>query len=248
MRDGVDAYTLLCEKCGYVLERLPVEGTCPECGRPVAESLPGHRDHVPTMWEVLLSPRRSLDRMPIEEDEASAWRVVRRCAAAALIMASSVPIGLVLSMIIPIDRSVNWFNLVPACFIAGLAGVFGAILLILLTGIESLGLRTLSRWRGGRIDGEIASTICSHGSVGWIVGGVFFAIGVVLISIANTIDMSNYHDPQARRSLAQGFGFTGIGVAGLGLIAGFLVFEVFAWLGLRRCAFANRARPDQSSK
>lgn len=33
----------LCVGCGYGLTALPHDGTCPECGRPVAESLPEHR-------------------------------------------------------------------------------------------------------------------------------------------------------------------------------------------------------------
>lgn len=29
------------------------------------------------------------------------------------------------------------------------------------------------------------------------------------------------------------------------VLGGFLFFEVFAWLGLRRCKFANRVRPGE---
>jgi hypothetical protein len=35
--------TLLCERCGYVLEGLDERGACPECGQPIAESLPSRR-------------------------------------------------------------------------------------------------------------------------------------------------------------------------------------------------------------
>lgn len=35
--------TLRCERCGYQLSNLPVVGRCPECGKPIAESLPVHR-------------------------------------------------------------------------------------------------------------------------------------------------------------------------------------------------------------
>lgn len=34
---------LLCESCGYVLNGLPENTNCPECGRPTAESHPSHR-------------------------------------------------------------------------------------------------------------------------------------------------------------------------------------------------------------
>lgn len=37
-----------CERCGYNIGMLPVMTNCPECGRPVFESLPGHR--IPTAF------------------------------------------------------------------------------------------------------------------------------------------------------------------------------------------------------
>jgi hypothetical protein len=40
---------LLCENCGYVLNGLPPDSRCPECGRPVADSDPALRG--PTAWE-----------------------------------------------------------------------------------------------------------------------------------------------------------------------------------------------------
>ncbi|HQY89455.1 MAG TPA: hypothetical protein PK402_12455, partial [Tepidisphaeraceae bacterium] len=33
--------SILCEKCGYILDNLPVELNCPECGKPVRESAEG---------------------------------------------------------------------------------------------------------------------------------------------------------------------------------------------------------------
>lgn len=47
---------LLCERCGYVLNGLPPDGRCPECGQPTAESSPALRQ--PPAWE------RSDDRRP----------------------------------------------------------------------------------------------------------------------------------------------------------------------------------------
>jgi hypothetical protein len=41
---------LLCENCGYVLNGLPEEGNCPECGRPVRETT--HANRHPTAWEM----------------------------------------------------------------------------------------------------------------------------------------------------------------------------------------------------
>lgn len=50
-RDSVpEPDDLLCEKCGYLLNGLPPEGHCPECGRPVAESTVASPRR-PTAWE-----------------------------------------------------------------------------------------------------------------------------------------------------------------------------------------------------
>jgi hypothetical protein len=47
---------LLCEGCGYTLNGLPESGNCPECGKPIAESIGSQR--ILPAWEVQ-SDRRS---------------------------------------------------------------------------------------------------------------------------------------------------------------------------------------------
>jgi hypothetical protein len=47
---------LLCEGCGYTLNGLPQSGNCPECGKPIAQSI-GTQRIVPP-WEHALWPRR----------------------------------------------------------------------------------------------------------------------------------------------------------------------------------------------
>ena len=49
---------LLCEGCGYVLNGLPADGRCPECGKPMAESSPLRRS-VPA-WE---APQSAISRL-----------------------------------------------------------------------------------------------------------------------------------------------------------------------------------------
>src|SRR5947209_2724980 len=42
--------SLLCEGCGYVLDGLPADSRCPECGRPIVQS-PGNDVRLPPAWE-----------------------------------------------------------------------------------------------------------------------------------------------------------------------------------------------------
>lgn len=40
---------LLCEHCGYIVSNIPGSHLCPECGKPIADSLPSNRK--PPLWE-----------------------------------------------------------------------------------------------------------------------------------------------------------------------------------------------------
>lgn len=69
---------MLCEGCGYIVSGLPEDSRCPECGKAIAESLPGTRTPPlweregagwwrrfwGTTWEVLVHPSRFYRAMP----------------------------------------------------------------------------------------------------------------------------------------------------------------------------------------
>jgi hypothetical protein len=129
-----------------------------------------------------------------------------------------------------------------------------AAAVIALSWVETLGLRFFGRRRGYRISKAVSLTIVSHGAIWWIIASLVLSIGGLgtLVGEYALVDSSGLWigplagDYLAIRLPTQAWHFPFVlsplfGVAGLGV--GFLFFEVFAYLGLRRCKFANRVRP-----
>jgi predicted RNA-binding Zn-ribbon protein involved in translation (DUF1610 family) len=259
-------HTLLCENCGYVIEGLDTNGNCPECGKPIQESLPERRQGTPwqqnpsigslvrTWWMTLRHPLRTLDVMKVGGRRNRYALQIVTIFAASLIAACGF-VALPVYETIRSESTLSELQLVLTIFIFALIPPFP---LLVLTWIESRGLTIISRTRGFRVDTPLSSSITSHGGVGWLLAAVLFSIlypsGGVLIESVRPSFVEYYE----RRVL------TGIGnefpvppapdwvywvdraLWGTGLLLGFCFFEIFAYLGLRRCKFANRARTDHS--
>ncbi|GJM18346.1 MAG: hypothetical protein DHS20C14_05590 [Phycisphaeraceae bacterium] len=253
-----DEYTLLCERCGYVVEGLDPASNCPECGKPIAESLPERR--VGTPWQqgahpvslcmswagAILEPHTTLDRLRF--DPLPFLRSSR-----VMILATALLTGLVITIVAAQALIVDWERqpliseksdldpIVPIfAFIGGVMyGSFAALLIACLTAIETAGLMFIGSRRGCRIDFRASAIICAHGSIGWLLGIAGYAIVWFLyngwsrpagLAFNATAEWSYPWELDALWIL-------------LLPLAGFLFFEIFAWLGLRRCKFANRALP-----
>jgi hypothetical protein len=216
-----DDHAFLCEFCGYDLTGADPAGVCGECGREVAESLPETRRG--TVWQngggpvclvrtsvaVARSPRGVWSRVRIDA-KSSAW----------LLVANAVLAGVLFG--VGVD-SLVW------------APVFASIVLA-LSFVEYLGLRTFGRKNRWRVTNGVALTVVGHASFGWIVGAFGAAAGWRIGgSLSGGLGL-----PQGLWSL---IGATSIGWATVLGIAGFLcglaVFEVLVYLGVRRCRFAN---------
>ena len=261
-----DEYTLLCEKCGYVIEGLDTGGNCPECGKPIAESLPERRVGTPwqqhpsvgslmrTWWMTLRHPLRTLDVMKVGGRRNRYALKVVTIFAASLIAAC----GFVAYPVYETIRTESALSVLQLVFTIFIWATIPPFPFLVLTWIESRGLTIISRTRGFRVDTPLAASITSHGCVGWLLAAVLFSIlypsGVVLIE-------------SVRPSFVEYYGgrvLTGIGnefpvppapdwvywvdraLWGTGLLLGFLFFETFAYLGLRRLKFANRVRPNHT--
>lgn len=246
-----DESTLLCEACGYVVEGLATDTNCPECGRPIAQSLPERRPGtayqnrpslrtiVTTGLGTLRHPVRTLDEIrfdtdPDEDDSLGVWH------------AFSTGVVLVVTPLIPGlvwggagERSGPTLGAMLLVLAAGfgfllVVGYFLAIGIRLLTMMEAFGLRFISARRGFRITRRTSTLITSHGSVGWTAGSLGAMVSV-LAGVAIT--------PTAENRLVV---LLSLGAAMGCLLGGFLFFETFAWLGLRRLKYANTRGPGDS--
>lgn len=251
-RPWTDEYTLLCEKCGYIIEGLDTQGHCPECGKPIAESLPERRVGTPwqqspgvksllaTWWMTLRHPLRTLDVMQLTERPANG------IGSRTLFFGSGC-----MYLFITVLELVNPYSLVDffAMFItSGVGALFAVAGFLILSEVELAGLRVISKSRGFRVTEPIAYNIVSHGCVGWIVCGVFMALSLYCVGQSMFPSEEMFSIPWSSGESISGYEladyYSNLSILFFVLsIPGFLFFETFAYLGLRRLKYANRVRP-----
>ncbi len=250
-----DEYTLLCERCGYIIDDLDHSLPCPECSKLISESLPERRVGTPwqnnrsmrsalkTWADSLLRPHHTLRLLRV--DAAShGFRELSFLAASSLLTVASFLFRWRWKLM-AVDgeqlTSTVWSKLISHSILTGV-GLY--ILLTLLTATEQYGLVLFGKRHKTRLNKATARVICDHASAGWVFAatGTVIGSGVVVVS---TNDLSTPFNET--HWLENGLMFylfiIGHGLAAISIILGFLFFETFAFLGLRRCKYANRPRP-----
>lgn len=233
----LDEFTLLCERCGYVLEGLFHDGNCPECGTPIKESLPhlarpgspwqqkpSFRSLIDTCREMLFRPGQLLDRVRIDTRSSRSLELWIVLATATFTAVSPWLFHLTWMFFNPTSgrRSLlaeaGW-----ATLFAVLGTLVVAILLTVLTGIERMGIRAFGRVHKRRITGAISTTVCAHACLGWATASVLFWTPIIALIILDQDWL--------------------VFIAPVGLFLGLLHFEILVWMGVKRCRYANRERP-----
>ena len=222
---------LICESCGYPLGGLARESRCPECGRPVLLSVPERRQG--SLWQrraglgglagaglgLLRRPQAFWDRVKPDRQSGRALAAVHAVLAA------------VLGVGVP--------GVAHRAFVAvGIVVPLVAVVVYLLTMIESAGLRFWGRVHGGRVTKDVAWAVCGHAAVGWTLGGAAAGFGWVLGALLTA--GSGVASAQAGHLVVLVPVMYIVSLAA-GSVGGLLLFEVLTYVGVRRMRFANQS-------
>lgn len=243
---AIDEFTLLCERCGYVLEGLAREGNCPECGLEIAAAIgearrgspwqrqPNLRGWASTHLEALRRPVRLMKSIMIET-EVSRWFGAWTILAASALPAITTWLGGIVHVATDdsprrteLDKVV-WFVMAFVGIIV--TWVAFSALLELLTWIEMTGIRAFSRVNSRRITRTVATAICSHACVGWSVGA--------LAVVGTRLMMPAVSEARLGSNRVQ---ITVLVACVAAFMVGLLTFEILVYIGVRTCRFANRRR------
>ena len=248
---SANPFRLLCESCGYPLDprwldesAVPADPGadgvgpgCPECGEPVAASLPWARDGV--AWQrawspgsylrtaagLVWRPRRSFRRMRLEGPPTAGrmFLVVNLCLVAA-----------VAGGFARWGHGQGWLP-------AWLYGMAAAKFALLLTYVEVLGVAFFSRRRGWRVPLAVAERVAGFASLGWVATAVL--LGGASLGLMSVVDLTygrlwDHRTPEA-------VGLLG-GLVFFAVTA--LSFELLVWTGVRQVRFGNRRPPPNDSR
>jgi hypothetical protein len=249
-REWTDEYTLLCEKCGYVIEGLDTEGHCPECGKPVEESLPRKRDGSPWQqgttpgtvlrtWIMLLRhPKRCWETLNINQESGISlmgWGL-------ALGMLSSAITVLALTILITSQTN-------DADVLVSVIGIILAACVIFMftawiyAGLAVLRIRFWANHRGYRITKPIAWTIIGHASFGLaLIPLIVFAgfLNMLIAGLMIYIEGTDIFD--STNSIPVVLIYGGYFMILASIPAGLTVFEILCLIGFRRMRYRNASR------
>lgn len=248
------AQSLLCESCGYALGGLGSDGQCPECGVSVAASLPAQRPGSP--WQIARGLSAWSDTLQLLLAEpAGLFRLVKISAPASqsllhanLIAAATIATlaGMGRAWMVILGGAGDlllWRQTLPLAAVAAWPLVYGG--LYLATYVETRGLRFFGSRRGWRVTPDVAWTVCSHASYGWIAAAGLFGVVLVgqpLSGIATPQPVFDFLDNlDALLGLnARLYRWVGrLAMPALASTLGLLLFSIWVYVGVRICRYAN---------
>ncbi len=248
-----------CDECGYNLTMSPTDGCCPECGKPVADSLSAATRR-PSAWEqnpslinplrvmrqlfvVALSPFRYFSSIPLTTDHRAArrWLIF----SLVLIGLCAAMLGPVLSylppLLLPLLHTQNQLAWPPELTFANrqlylvsfAIGMTWALLALMMVGIETGGMAIVSHVRQTPVDLAAAAKVTCYAStfmLPWVFIGSIQILGTYLWTFDKTYLVAT---ERVKEVVAFGSG-------AVFHIAGLVIFEFIVYRGLRRIQYANK--------
>jgi hypothetical protein len=200
----VKELSLICESCGYDLSATLEEGRCPECGRPVGESLPAHRggtawQRAPGLFSWALTCKRVLFNPAPEFARLSLARrgtglLALNCLLAGTLIASPWT-GVFIGDWSRTARGTA-YETIAYLSAAGAQSIFATVVLLALTLLITAVSLAFARSRQWRLTRRAAWNVACHASAAWLVAGVmplllmavWYTLGTLLrISIPGTV-------------------------------------------------------------
>lgn len=236
-----DESVLLCEGCGYVVSGLPIGGNCPECGKPIAESVgtqrqiteyeqnPGWRSFWQTTRRLLARPTEFYQTLQTRTSTDAAIRFahVHRIIAAVLFAAAAT------GHFEAVYADTSTQSAAQTWLFGGLLWLAMSILAFaLLVGINALAIWLSvieSRYWGMRLPQKVVLRGMAFHAADYL------PVGVVAVAIVWGYQVLRTAVPDARRfDLYYLYTLCGFVV----LAAGYL-FKTY-WIGMRNMMWANR--------
>lgn len=236
-REWTDEHTLLCERCGYVIEGLDTEGQCPECAKPIAESLRG--DYPGSPWQhrfefsgivrswflILRHPIQQSRALKVNQQETFAMTWLVNFLAAILIT----PATIIFLITISIIDSGFFANNVIAVVVYTLVAMGYWILASSYASLASPRVQLIARWRNQRLTLPVARTAVAYASVGLTLAPIIISASLVLFSALIVLDLGS---PIVGQLLVLAWL--------LSVPAAVVYFEVLLWIACRRLRYRNR--------
>jgi hypothetical protein len=234
---------VLCEGCGYDISSLDAGGACPECGRPLRQSLPEHRAGSPwqksgawfaTLVLCVRSPRRLFEVIRLEERSSRALARRNNLEAGLIILGGA--LIAVLWNWIDTGRMTGGVQFRAGATITiinplGIAWAVFALLPVMVTVVGRFaGPGLYQRLYGWPVSRTCYVAVDGHASFAWIV----FAITIAPVAIVERPAL-RWAAHEGNLALAEFFHAVGLAVCGLAV-----AYVVYLQdLGFRTCRYAS---------
>lgn len=237
-----DETVLLCEGCGYVVSGLPVDGNCPECGKPIAESVgsqrqmteferqPNFKTFCQTTLRLLAAPTRFYQTLQTRMGSSAAERFAHRHRLLAAMLFAAAGVGHYGAVYGPGLRPSSWEIELRSEVEFWL--ILSVLTWWLLAGINRLAtwLSVIeSRYWGMRLPHQVVRRGMAFHAADYL------PVGIIAVAIVWGYRLLLTESPEAHR-FDMYYLYT---LCGFVIVAAAYLFKTY-WIGMRNMMWANR--------